>query len=102
MIDTTTAPFADYERAKAWRVRNRYTIREIAEKVGYSASTVSDIETGVVRGPHARPVPPETMHRYRLCCAAIEHGITDWNFEDSGVGHAETAHQRLVAAIKAP
>ena len=82
MTDTATRPLADYERAKAWRVRNRYTIRQIAELVGYSPSTVADLETGVVRGPAPRPVPPETMHRYRLCCAAVEHGLSDWQFED--------------------
>jgi len=78
----TTQILAGYEKAKNWRVRNRYTIKEIARLCGYSASTVADLETGVVRGPNARPVPPETMHRYRLCCAAIEHGLTAWDFED--------------------
>ena len=89
------------EKAKAWRLRRRFTIKEIAEATGYSASTISDIEAGAARGPKAHPTPPGTMRRYRMCCAAIEYGLAGWDFTDSSAGPSATAHQKLVDAIKA-
>ena len=72
----------DYELAKAWRLRNRYTVADISRLTGYSRSSIGDFETGIVRGDSARPVDPNAAKRYRLCWAAINAKLTDWAFTD--------------------
>jgi transcriptional regulator with XRE-family HTH domain len=77
MTDTQT-DLTIHERAKKWRVDNRYTREEISRLTGFSVSVIADLETGFVRGNHARPVPVSTMKRYRLCLAAVNAGLAGW------------------------
>lgn len=70
-----------YEKALAWRKKHRYSRAEIARLTSFSVTVISDLETGIVRGSRRRPVPASTMKRYRLCLAAIAHGLQEWNFE---------------------
>jgi transcriptional regulator with XRE-family HTH domain len=79
MTDTQT-DLTIHERAKKWRVDNRYTREEISRLTGFSVSVIADLETGFVRGNHARPVPVSTMKRYRLCLAAVAHKLEGWDF----------------------
>ena len=72
----------DYEKAREWRQRHRYTRPQLSEMTGYSKSSITDFETGIVRGDRARPVDPNAMRRYRLVLAAISHGLTDWDWTD--------------------
>jgi DNA-binding XRE family transcriptional regulator len=69
-----------YERFHAWRLKNGYTRVDLAKLTGFSASTIADLETGIVRGSRVRPVPMAAQRRYRLCLAAIAHGLENWNF----------------------
>lgn len=70
----------DYEKARAWRLRHRYTRRQLSELTGFSMSSISDFETGIVQGNHSKPVGPSAMKRYRLCLAAIANKLEDWDF----------------------
>lgn len=73
----------DYEKARLWRERHRYTRKQLSRLTGFSESSILDFETGIVKGDRARPVDPNAMHRYRLILAAISHDLTDWDWEDS-------------------
>lgn len=72
----------EHERAKAWRIRHRYTRRQISELTGFSLSSIDDFETGIISGNKTRPVGPNAARRYRLCLAAIAHGLEDWDYTD--------------------
>ena len=76
------AGMESYEAAKLWRLRNRYTVAAISLLTGFSRSSITDFETGIVRGDITRPIDPNAMRRYTLCCAAIAHKLHDWNFTD--------------------
>ena len=76
MID----PFEEHKKAKAWRIKNRYSVLEISKLTGFSKSSINDFEVGIVRGDRARPVDPNAMRRYRLCLAAINAGLQDWDY----------------------
>ena len=71
-------PKYEHELARNWRERNHYTREKMAELTGYSVSMILDIENGCYRGNHARPIELGAMTRYRLSCAAIEKGLTEW------------------------
>ena len=73
-------PKYEHELARNWRMHNRYTREKMSELTGYSVSMLLDIENGCYRGDRARPIEPSTMTRYRLCCAAIEKGLTEWTW----------------------
>lgn len=79
---TTDEKLYDYEKCKAWRIRNRYTRKQISELTGFSESSIEDFETGIVKNNKSRPVNRAAMHRYRLCLAAIAHDLGDWDFTD--------------------
>ena len=73
---------APHEKARAWRIANRYTIKRIMELTGYSRSAISDFETGIAnRGNNAHPVSPKAFQRYRMALAAIAAGKEEWDFE---------------------
>ena len=80
---TDDTPLYDYEAAKAWRERLRYTRPALAALTGYSVASIVDFETGFVRGDMARPVKPSSMRRYRLVVAAVTHGLADWEWTDA-------------------
>lgn len=51
---------------------------ELAEAIGFSASSITDIETGHNRATKA-PIDPAVIKRYRLACAAVALGVDfDW------------------------
>ena len=70
-----------HEQFLRWRKEHRYTRAELARLTGFSVSVIADMETGIVRGVRKRPVPFSTMKRYRLCLAAIAHGLENWSFD---------------------
>jgi len=73
-------PKYEHERARNWRMRNRYTREQMSELTGFSVSHLADLENGCYRGDQAHPIEPLTMMRYRLCCAAIDKGLTEWDW----------------------
>lgn len=73
----------EFERARDWRTRNRYTKRLLSEVTGFSISSVDAFEAGRNRNGH--PVDPRAFKRYRLCCAAI-HAGADKTFDWGGEG----------------
>lgn len=80
---TDAMPETFHQRAKTWRKKKmRYTRAQFAELSGYSMSAIADVERGFTRGDTAHLIRPEMLKRYRLICAAIEAGLTDWDFDD--------------------
>ena len=69
----------EHERARYWRENIvNLSRRELAERIGISASRITDYERGHDRGSGV-PIDQGTMTRYRLACAAIMLGIEfDW------------------------
>lgn len=78
-LDTATAMY-DYEKAKKWRTDHRYTRRQLSDLTGFSESSIEDFEIGLIRGKKTIPVSAAAMKRYRLCLAAVAHGIQDWDW----------------------
>ena len=71
---------SDFDRAREWRISNRYTKRLLSEKTGFSVSSIDAFENGVQRGS-GEPIDAAAFRRYRLCCAAIAAGLDttfDW------------------------
>ena len=73
-----------HEKAKAWRIENRYTRRQLSELTGFSESSIEDFESGFIQGRRTRPVGAAAMRRYRLCLAAVAHELTGWDFGKAG------------------
>ena len=69
----------EHERARYWRENIvNLSRRELAERIGISASRITDYERGHDRGSGV-PIDQGTMTRYRLACAAIMLGVEfDW------------------------
>ena len=67
------------ERARYWRENIvNLSRRELAERIGISASRITDYERGHDRGSGV-PIDQGTMTRYRLACAAVALGVEfDW------------------------
>lgn len=67
------------ERCQWWRENIMKLSRpDLAERVGMSVSTITDIERGYYRGNKA-PIDAAVMQRYRLACAAVALGAQfDW------------------------
>lgn len=72
-------PLAEHEKARKWRVDNRYTLRQISALTGYSLAALTDFENGYARSNN-RPISARVMRRYRLCLAAIDAGRADWDY----------------------
>ena len=79
---TAEARVYDYELAKAWRERLRYTRPALSKLTGYSVGSILDFESGFVRGDRARPISANAMRRYKLVIAAIANGLEAWEFPD--------------------
>lgn len=69
----------EHDRARAWRIRNRYTKRLLSERTGFSISSIDAFETGKTRG--GDPIDPRAFRRYRLCCAALNGGVDAFDWE---------------------
>lgn len=70
----------EHEKAKNWRIQNRYTRRQLSELTGYSESSIEDFETGIVKGNSTRPVAARAARRYRLVLAAVANGLEGWDY----------------------
>lgn len=70
----------EHVRARYWREHIAKMSRpELAEAIGYSVSTIGDIEAGMNRATR-QPIDPVTMKRYRLLCAGVGLDIEfDWD-----------------------
>ena len=56
------------EKAKAWRERQGYTHKQLAELTGFSRTAIQGFERGLVKG---KTVTERAMLRYKLACAGI-------------------------------
>jgi hypothetical protein len=67
----------EHEQAKAWRERNNWSAKELAEMTGYSFKSIYLFEQGFVahrsgRRKVKRPIDAGAWRKYRLVCAGIE------------------------------
>lgn len=61
----------EHIRARYWREHVAKMSRpELAEAIGYSVSTIGDMEAGMNRITK-KPIDPVTMKRYRLLCMTV-------------------------------
>lgn len=61
----------EHIRARYWREHIVKMSRpELAEAIGYSVSTIGDMEAGMNRITK-KPIDPVTMKRYRLLCMTV-------------------------------
>lgn len=62
-----------HEQAKAWRIRRKLSIEQLAELTGYSVPAIYAFERG---GRGAGEAHSEwTMHRYKMACSGAERQI---------------------------
>lgn len=59
----------EFERARQWRLHNRFTKVRLSELTGFSVSSIDAFEKGESRTGDA--VDTNAFKRYRLCCASI-------------------------------
>jgi len=76
-----------HERAKAWRNARGFSIPKLAAATGYSMRSISGFEAGL--NANGKPLAPEAMHRYRLACAAVEHGLAGFDWPTPNEGAAD-------------
>lgn len=67
----------EHERAKTWRLRHGWTMRQLAELTGYSESSILWMERGLAapstNPPSAgKPTNPYAWQRYRRVCHSVE------------------------------
>jgi hypothetical protein len=53
---------------------------ELAKRSGFSTDQIRCFETGVERTT-GKPVSERTWHRFRLVCAALDAGLSAFNWE---------------------
>lgn len=68
----------EHERALWWRLQMGLSRAELAEKTGFSASSIQDFEAGVNR-TSGQAITASAWRRYRMACAAVAAEIAfDW------------------------
>lgn len=70
---------AENDRAREWRQFHRISRRELALFTGFSESSIVDFERGTRHD--GTPIDPKAWKRYRLACAAVSAGVTDFDWE---------------------
>lgn len=71
------APGSEPHRAHRWRNATKLSRRELAERTGYSESSIAAFERG--NWEPGKPIDAKAMQTYRLACAAVALGIKfDW------------------------
>lgn len=80
MTDKPDKSEPEHVRARYWREQVVKMSRPaLAEAIGYSVSTIGDMEAGMNRITK-KPIEPAAMKRYRLLCAAVGLDIEfDWD-----------------------
>lgn len=80
MTDHPPKDAPEHVRARYWRENIAKMSRpQLAEAIGYSVSSIADIEAGMNRTTR-QPIDPLTMKRYRLLCAGVGLDIEfDWD-----------------------
>ena len=68
----------NHARARAWREAKGWSRTELSARLTLSVSTIQDMEAG--HHANGRAVDPANFNRYRLACAALEHGHQAWNW----------------------
>lgn len=67
------------EKMKAWRIARKLSTRQLAALTGFSEPSIRNFESGI-RSDGVQ-VSGSPALRYRLCCAAIDAGVTDFDWE---------------------
>lgn len=80
MTDQPGKDEPEHVRARYWRENiARMSRPALAEAIGYSVSTIGDMEAGMNRITK-KPIDPLAMKRYRLLCASVGLDIEfDWD-----------------------
>lgn len=69
---------AEGAKARTWRENMGMSREILAERTGYSATSIFDFEAGVYRSTK-EAVHPKAMLTYKLACATIASGLSfDW------------------------
>lgn len=66
-------PMKSHEQAKAWRVKRKLSLQELADLTGYSIHAIYKFEAGC-RAP-SEEHSDWTWRRYRLACSGAERQI---------------------------
>jgi transcriptional regulator with XRE-family HTH domain len=73
-----TKDLPQHEIARQWRERTGWSRAELAQRIGYSVSSISDYESGRSRSS-GNEIGDNEWLRYRLACAAVAaHVQFDW------------------------
>lgn len=69
----------DGAAARAWREGKGWSRAELSARLSLSPSVIQNMEAGHDLRT-GKPVDPAAFARYRLACAALEHGLSGWNW----------------------
>ena len=65
----------EHEKARAWRLKNKYTRDQLAKLTGYSPEAIYWFERGCTpprgKGRKRGKIPAWVWQRYRLACAGL-------------------------------
>jgi transcriptional regulator with XRE-family HTH domain len=61
-----------HEQAKAWRVKRKLTLDQLAELTGYSVPAIRKFEAGSRNKQAGEKHSEWTIQRYRMACAGAE------------------------------
>ena len=65
-------------KAKEWRLAKGWSLNDLADRTGYSRSSIVWFERGTT--PRGTPIDEFSWFRYRRICQAIEAGLENEQF----------------------
>lgn len=63
---------AEFQKAKAWRVRIDLSVQQLSDAIGFSPEAVYLFERGAVPPGRTKPIQPWTWLRYKRACGDLD------------------------------
>jgi transcriptional regulator with XRE-family HTH domain len=69
----------EFAKAKAWRLAKGWSLADLADRTGYSRSSIVWFERGTT--PRGTPIDEFSWYRYRRICQAVNDGLETEQFK---------------------
>lgn len=69
---------SEYQLARAWREKHKFTVDELADLIGYARETIYQMERGGILNSKGvfTEVNPWVFQRYRRACEGLERELS--------------------------